>query len=60
MKLKFKGRRFESIEEIQAESQDVMTMLSQNDFQQCFQSWKSHGDRCINADRDYFKRDGGE
>jgi hypothetical protein len=49
MKFKLKGRHFESIEEIPAESQDVMKMLTQNHFQQCFQSWKSHWDRSINA-----------
>jgi hypothetical protein len=32
MKLKFSGRRFESIDEIQAESQDMLKMLTQNDF----------------------------
>jgi len=31
---------FDSIEEIQTESQDVMT-LTRNDYQQCFRSWKS-------------------
>jgi hypothetical protein len=41
IKLKIKGRRFESTEDIQAESQDVMKMLTQNGFQQCFRSWKS-------------------
>jgi D-ribose pyranose/furanose isomerase RbsD len=49
MKLKLKGRRSESTEEIQAESQDVMKMLTQNDFQQCFRSGKSCWDRCINT-----------
>jgi hypothetical protein len=33
MKLKFKGRRFDSIEEIQTESLDVMEALTRNDFQ---------------------------
>jgi hypothetical protein len=60
MKVKLKGRHFESIEEIQAESQDVMKMLMQNDFQQCFRSWKSRWDRCINAEGDYFEGDGSE
>jgi transposase len=60
IKLKLNRRRFESIEDIQAESQDVMKMLTQNDFQQCFQSWKSHWDRCINAEGDYIEGDGGE
>jgi hypothetical protein len=36
MKLKLKEQRFDSIEGIQTESQDVMKMLTCNDFQQCF------------------------
>jgi hypothetical protein len=36
MKLKLKGWHFDSIEEIQTRSQDMMKMLTQNDFQQCF------------------------
>jgi hypothetical protein len=55
MKLKLKGRRFENIEYIQAELQDMMKMLMQNDFQRCFQSWKSRSDRCINTEGDYFR-----
>jgi hypothetical protein len=50
---------FDSIEEIQTESQDVMT-LTQNDYQQCFRLWKSRWDRCINAEGDYFEGSGGE
>jgi hypothetical protein len=60
MKLKLKGRRFDSIEEIQTESQDVMKTLTRNDFQQCFRSWKSLWNRCINAEGDYFEGDGGK
>jgi hypothetical protein len=40
MKLKLKGRRFESTEEILAESKDVMKILTRNDFHHCFRSWK--------------------
>jgi hypothetical protein len=36
MKLKLKGRHFDSIEEIQTKSQDAMKTLTQNIFQQCF------------------------
>jgi hypothetical protein len=60
MKLKFKRVRFESTEQIQAESQDVMKMLTQNDLQQCFQSWKSCWDCRINAEGDYCEGDGDE
>ena len=38
--------------------QDMMKMVTQKDFQQCFWSWKSCWDCCINAKRDYFKGDG--
>jgi hypothetical protein len=51
MKLKLKGWCFNSTEEIQTESQDVMKMM-RNDFQQCLQSWKSCWDHCINAEGD--------
>jgi hypothetical protein len=60
MKLKLKGQRFESSEKIQTKSQDVMMTLTRIYFQQCFQSWKSQWDRCINAEGDYFQGDGGE
>jgi transposase len=60
MKLKLKGRRFDSVEEIQTESQDVLNTLTRNDFQQCFRSWKSRWNRCINAEGDCFEGDGGK
>jgi hypothetical protein len=36
MKLKLKGRRFDTVEEIQAESQRVLDTLTEN-FQEAFQ-----------------------
>jgi flagellar motor switch protein FliM len=50
MKLKLKGKRFERIEWILAESQDVMKMLTENDFYQFFKSWNSQWDSRINAE----------
>jgi BarA-like signal transduction histidine kinase len=37
MKLKLKGRRFDTIEEIQAASQRVLNTLTEKDFQEAFQ-----------------------
>jgi len=37
-----------------------MKMLTQDDFQQCFHSWKFQWDHCINAEGSYFKGEGGE
>jgi hypothetical protein len=40
MKLKLKGRRFDTNEEIQAESQRVLDTLTEKDFQEAFQKWR--------------------
>ena len=53
--LLLKGRRFDNIKQMQTVSQNVMKTLTWNDFQQCFPSWKSSWNRCINAERDYFE-----
>jgi hypothetical protein len=40
MKLKLKGRWFDSIAEIQAESQRVLNTPIENDFHEAFQKWR--------------------
>ena len=45
MKLNLKGRRFGTIEEIQAESQRVLDTLIEKDFQEAFQKWRRRWDR---------------
>jgi hypothetical protein len=59
MKLKLKGRRFDTIEEIQAESQRVLDTVTEKGFQETFQKWKRRWDRCLHAGRNYFEVDGG-
>jgi hypothetical protein len=59
MKLRLKGRRFPSNEEIQAESQQVLNTLTLAYFNECFQKWQNRWDCCIQAQDDYFKGDGG-
>jgi hypothetical protein len=34
--MKLKGRRFQTVEEIQAESQAALNTLGENDFHECF------------------------
>jgi len=58
MKLKLKGRRFDTIEEIQAETQEVLDTLTEKDFQEAFQKWR-RWDRCLHAGGNYFEGDGG-
>jgi hypothetical protein len=56
MKLKLKGRQFDTIEEIQAESHS--NTLTEKDFQEAFQKW-SWWYQCLHAGGNYFKGDGG-
>jgi hypothetical protein len=44
-----KGGRFDTIEEIQAESQRVPDAVIENDFQEAFQKRRRRWDRCLHA-----------
>jgi hypothetical protein len=59
MKLKLKGRQFDTTEVIQAESQRVLDALTEKDFQEAFQKWGRRWDRCLHAGGNYFEGDGG-
>jgi hypothetical protein len=59
MKLKLKRRRFDNVEEIQAESHRVLDTLTGEDFQEAFQKWRRRWDRCLHAGEIYFEGDGG-
>jgi len=61
MKIKFKDQRFDTIEEIQTESQ-VLKILSEN-IVHCtgsFQSWLQCLDHCECTQEDYSEGDGGD
>ena len=57
MKLKLKGRRFDGLEEIQRESQNVLGTLREQDFQHAFQQWQWRCDRCVAAQEDCIEGD---
>jgi hypothetical protein len=59
MKLKLKGRRFDTTEEIQGESKRVLDTLTEKDFQEAFQKWSGRWGRCLHAGGNYFEGDGG-
>jgi hypothetical protein len=59
MKLKLKGHRFDTIEEIQAESQRVLDTLTEKNFQEAFQIWRRRWDWSLHAGVNYFEGDGG-
>ena len=53
LKLRLKGRRFDTIEEIQEELQRVLDTIRKRDFQGCFQAWQKRWDHCIRAKGEY-------
>jgi hypothetical protein len=57
--LKLKGCWFDTIEEIQAESQRVLDTLTEKDFQEAFQRGRRWWDRCLHVGGNYFEGDGG-
>jgi len=58
-KLKFsvKGRRFQTVEEIEENSMQDLHAILQNTFQDAFQDWKKHWEWCIKSGREYFEGD---
>jgi hypothetical protein len=55
IKLKLKGRRFDTIEEIQAESQRVLDSLTEKDFQQAFKKLRTRWYQCVTCRRELLR-----
>jgi hypothetical protein len=60
LRTKLKGRHFDTTEVIEAESQAVLNTLTEHDFQDAFKKWQTRWERCICAEGDCFKGDGGQ
>jgi len=59
MKLRLKGRHFDTTEEIHTEMQEVIDTLKFENFQGCMKSLETHWDCCIHSQGDYINGDGG-
>ena len=57
MKLRLKGRRFSSLEEIQKETDVVLRSFGPAFFKDIFQEWKRRWDRCVSFGGEYFEGD---
>jgi hypothetical protein len=58
MKLKLKGRRFNTSEKIPVELQRVLATLTAKDLTGSVPKWWRRWDRCLNAGGNYFVGDG--
>jgi hypothetical protein len=52
-------RRFQTLEEIHAESQAVLYTLQKNDLQECLKNWQHRWDHYQASEGDYFEGDAG-
>jgi hypothetical protein len=55
LKIKVKGCHFDTTEAIEAESQALLNILSEHDFQDAFRKYQKRWERCIRAEEDYFE-----
>jgi hypothetical protein len=55
--MKLKGRSFETVSDIQMESQAVLDSIKGSDFHGAFEAWKKRWDRCIRSQGGYFEGD---
>jgi hypothetical protein len=61
LKMKLKGRRFETASDIQRESQAVLGSIMENDFHGTFEEWKKRWDRCTSISQgDHIEGDGSQ
>jgi hypothetical protein len=60
LKIKLKGRRFDTIEVIKAESEALLNTLTEHYFQDAFKTWQKHWKWCIHMEGDYFEGEGGQ
>jgi hypothetical protein len=59
-KIKLKGLKFDTAEEILAETQTVRNILTKKHFQNAFQKWQKRWDRCVHSKVDCFEGGGTE
>jgi hypothetical protein len=60
LKIKLKGRQFDTTEVIEAESQAVLNTLTEHDFQDAYKKWQKRWEQCIRPEGHYFEGDGGQ
>jgi hypothetical protein len=53
-----KGRHFDTIQAIEAESQAVLNTFTERDFQDAFEKWQKRWERGIRAEGNYFVGNG--
>ena len=57
LKSVLKGRRFQRIDDIKANSSQTLKAISNEAIQDCFAKWKHRWEKCVNRGAEYFEGD---
>jgi hypothetical protein len=57
MKKTLKGKRFATVKEVNAASQEALNHIKLQQFQRCFTQWEKRLDKCIASNGEYFEGD---
>jgi len=57
LKKTMKGRRFDYVEDIQANATRQLRAIKKSDYQRCFRQWQEHWNKCIQPQGHYFEGD---
>jgi hypothetical protein len=52
-----KGKRSESIQDIEATTTAQLMTLTKEDFQNCFRKWQEQWDKCVRSEGEYSEGD---
>jgi len=52
-----KGKRFESIQDIEAATTAHLKTFTKDDFQNCFRKWQERWDKCVRSEKECFEGD---
>jgi len=57
MKKVLKGKRFANVEEVKEKMTEALKGIALQEFQDCFENWKTRLDQCIALNGQYFEGD---
>jgi len=52
-----KGRRFDYVEDNEANATRQLRAITKSDYRRCFRQWQEHWNKCIQAQGHYFEGD---
>jgi hypothetical protein len=60
LKMKLKEQHYETVSDIQRQSQAVLNNIKENDFHGAFEAWKERLTHCVRSQGEYFGGDGSQ